>query len=119
VSIIAHPTGRLIGKRASYDVDVDELIAACAEHGKLLELNANPMRLDLDDVHCAAAKAAGVPIVISSDAHSTEGLDVLRYGVLQARRAGLTAEDVANTRAVGRFAKRTRRPASRRRTSSE
>ncbi len=98
VSIIAHPTGRLIGKRASYDVEVNELIAACVEHGKLLELNANPMRLDLDDVHCAAAKAAGVPIVISSDAHSTEGLDVLRYGVLQARRAGLEQWDVFNTR---------------------
>lgn len=98
VPIVAHPTGRLIGKRAPYDVDIDELIAACAEHGKLLELNANPARLDLDDVHCAAAKAAGVPIVISSDAHSTEGLDVLRYGVLQARRAGLTADDIANAK---------------------
>jgi DNA polymerase (family 10) len=104
VSIIAHPTGRLIGKRASYDVEVNELIAACVEHGKLLELNANPMRLDLDDVHCAAAKAAGVKLVISSDAHSTEGLDVLHYGVLQARRAGLTAQDVANTGPVSRFA---------------
>ncbi|MEQ8848603.1 DNA polymerase/3'-5' exonuclease PolX [Botrimarina sp.] len=98
VSIIAHPTGRLIGRRPPYEVAVDELIAAAAEHGKLLELNANPMRLDLDDIHCAAAKEAGVPIVISSDAHSPAGLDVLRYGVLQARRAGLTREDVANCR---------------------
>ena len=98
VSIVAHPTGRLIGKRAPYDLAVDELIAAAAEHGKLLELNANPMRLDLDDVHCAAAKAAGVKIVISSDAHSTDGLGVLRYGVLQARRAGLEPFDVLNTR---------------------
>lgn len=97
VSIIAHPTGRLIGRRASYDLAVDELIAAVAEHGKCLELNANPARLDLDDVHCAAAKEAGVPIVISSDAHSTTGLDVLRYGVLQARRAGLEWLDVFNT----------------------
>lgn len=96
VAIIAHPTGRLIGRRASYDLAIDELIAAAAEHGKCLELNANPARLDLDDVHCAAAKEAGVPIVISSDAHSTTGLDVLRYGVLQARRAGLTREDVMN-----------------------
>ncbi|QDT68048.1 DNA polymerase/3'-5' exonuclease PolX [Planctomycetes bacterium MalM25] len=103
VSIIAHPTGRLIGRRASYDVEVNELIAAAAEHGKMLELNANPARLDLDDVHCAAAKEAGVPIVISSDAHSPTGLDVLRYGVLQARRAGLTAEDVANTQELSWF----------------
>lgn len=96
VSIVAHPTGRLIGKRAPYDMAIDELIAAAAQHKKLLELNANPARLDLDDVHCATAKAAKVPIVISSDAHSVEGLEVLRYGVMQARRAGLTAADVAN-----------------------
>ncbi|MGL4512601.1 MAG: DNA polymerase/3'-5' exonuclease PolX [Lacipirellulaceae bacterium] len=96
VSMVAHPTGRLLGKRAPYDVDLDELIGAAAEHGKLLELNANPMRLDLDDVACAAAKARGVPLVVNSDAHSVEGLGVLRYGILQARRAGLTADDVAN-----------------------
>jgi DNA polymerase (family 10) len=63
-----------------------------------MELNAHPARLDLNDVHCAAAKAMGVHVVISTDAHSTDGLDVMRYGVLQARRGGLTAEDVANTR---------------------
>lgn len=103
VRIVAHPTGRLIGKRASYDLAMDELIAAAAEHGKCLELNANPMRLDLDDVACAAAKEAGVPIVISSDAHSIEGFEVLRYGVLQARRAGLTIDDVANTQSVKWF----------------
>ena len=63
-----------------------------------MELNANPARLDLHDVHCAAAKGRGIPIVISSDAHSIEGLDVMRYGVLQARRGGLSVDDVANTR---------------------
>ncbi len=63
-----------------------------------MEINANPARLDLDDIACAAAKRHGIPLVISSDAHSTGGLDVLRYGVLQARRGGLTANDVANTR---------------------
>jgi DNA polymerase (family 10) len=77
---------------------LDAVFAAAAKHGKLLEINANPARLDLDDVACAAAKAHGIPVVISSDAHSTGGLDVLRYGVLQARRGGLTAADVANTR---------------------
>jgi DNA polymerase (family 10) len=97
VDIIAHPTGRLIGRRESYDVDLDAVFAAAAKNGKLLEINANPARLDLDDVAAAAAKRHGIPIVISSDAHSTRGLDVLRYGVLQARRAGLTASDVANT----------------------
>ena len=64
----------------------------------MMELNAHPMRLDLDDVACAAAKNYGVPIVISTDAHSVNGLDAMRFGVLQARRGGLTREDVANTR---------------------
>jgi DNA polymerase (family 10) len=98
VSIIAHPTGRLIGRREPYAVDLETVFAAAARNGKLMEINANPARLDLDDVACAAAKRHGIPIVISSDAHSTKGLDVLRYGVLQARRGGLTADDVANTR---------------------
>jgi len=98
VSCIAHPTGRLINHREAYQVDLDTVFAAAAEHGKLLELNASPMRLDLNDVHCAAAKSHGIPIVISTDAHKTAGLDQMRYGVLQARRAGLTKKDVANTR---------------------
>lgn len=98
VSAIAHPTGRLINRRKPYDVDLDTVLAAAAEQGKIMELNANPARLDLDDSACAAARARGIPIVISSDAHSTDGFDVLRYGVLQARRGGLTREDVANAR---------------------
>jgi DNA polymerase (family 10) len=98
VSIIAHPTGRLIGRREPYAVDLEAVFAAAARNRKLMEINANPARLDLDDVACAAAKRHGIPIVISSDAHSTKGLDVLRYGVLQARRGGLTPDDVANTR---------------------
>ncbi|HJQ79477.1 MAG TPA: helix-hairpin-helix domain-containing protein [Lacipirellulaceae bacterium] len=103
VSILAHPTGRLIGRREPYAVDLEQVFAAAARHGKMMEINANPARLDLDDVAVAAAKRHGIPIVISSDAHSTSGLDVLRYGVLQARRGGLTAQDVANTRPWKRF----------------
>ncbi len=98
VSAIAHPTGRLINRRKPYEVDLEAVFSAAKEHGKFLELNSNPARLDLDDVHCAAAKAHGIPIVISTDAHSTDGLAVLRYGILQARRGGLTKADVANTR---------------------
>jgi DNA polymerase (family 10) len=98
VSAVAHPTGRLINRRKPYDVDLEAVFAAARRNGKLLELNANPQRLDLDDVACAAAKAHGIPIVISTDAHSVEGLETARYGVLQARRAGLTKADVANTR---------------------
>ncbi len=98
VSAIAHPTGRLINRRKPYDVDLERVFRAAVEQGKCMELNANPARLDLDDVACAAAKSLGIPIVISSDSHSVEGFGVLRYGILQARRAGLTAADVVNTR---------------------
>jgi DNA polymerase (family 10) len=98
VCAIAHPTGRLINRREPYDLDLEAVLQAAREHGKMMELNAHPARLDLDDVHCAAAKELGIPIVISTDAHHVEGLDMLRYGVLQARRGGLTASDVANSR---------------------
>jgi DNA polymerase (family 10) len=98
VSAIAHPTGRLINRRPAYEVDLEAVFAAAKKHGKLLELNANPLRLDLNDVHCAAAKSHGIPIVIDTDAHGTEQLAMMRYGVLQARRGGLTKKDVANTR---------------------
>jgi len=103
VCAIAHPTGRLINRRKPYEVDLDAVLRAAYEHKKFMELNSNPHRLDLDDVACAKAKALGVPIVISSDAHSTDGLGVLRYGILQARRAGLTAADVVNTRGLDDF----------------
>lgn len=98
VSAIAHPTGRLINERKAYEIDLDTVLRAARDQGKLMELNANPRRLDLDDVACSMAKGYGVPVVISTDAHSINGLDVLRYGVLQARRGGLTKKDVANTR---------------------
>ncbi len=100
VAVIGHPTGRLINRRPAYDVDIEAVIEAAARTGTFLEINANPWRLDLDDRHAAAAKAAGVKLVISTDAHSTKGLDVMRCGILQARRAGLEAGDVANTRSL-------------------
>jgi DNA polymerase (family 10) len=98
VTAIAHPTGRLLNRRDAYDVDLDAILQAAKQHGKLLELNANPERLDLNDLHCAAAKRLGIPIVINTDAHSILGLDVMRFGVQQARRGGLTRQDVVNTR---------------------
>jgi DNA polymerase (family 10) len=100
VRAIAHPTGRLLNRRRPYEIDLDAVFKVARDQGKMMELNANPNRLDLDDVACAAAKRFGIPIVISSDAHSTSGFDVLRYGVLQARRAALTKADVANTRTL-------------------
>lgn len=98
VSMIAHPTGRLINKRKPYDVDMDAVFQAAAEHGKLLELNSNPRRLDLHDAHLIAAKEYGIPIVINTDAHRIAGLDDIRFGIKQARRGYLTAADVANAR---------------------
>ncbi|MEO1998504.1 MAG: DNA polymerase/3'-5' exonuclease PolX [Planctomycetaceae bacterium] len=97
VSVIGHPTGRLIGRRAGADLDFDEILKAAADHGVMLEINAHPSRLDLDDLQAAAARDLGIPIVINSDAHSPAGLDVMQWGVYQARRAGLRASDVANT----------------------
>lgn len=97
-NILAHPTGRLLGERPAYPIDLARVIEAAAERGIVLELNAHPMRLDLDDVHCKLAKETGVPIAISTDAHSTFGLDMMRFGVGQARRGWIEADDVINTR---------------------
>ncbi len=105
VDAIAHPTGRLLNKRKAYEVDLEAVFDAAVQHGKFLELNANPQRLDLDDVACAAAKRRGIPIVISTDAHSITGFGCMRYGILQARRAGLTKADVVNTRPWGEVKK--------------
>jgi DNA polymerase (family 10) len=105
VSVIGHLTGRLIGKRPGAAMNVDEILKAAADHGVMMEINAHPSRLDLDDVSAAAARDLGIPIVISTDAHAVTGLDVMQYGIYQARRAGLTAEDVANTRSWREFQK--------------
>ena len=98
VAAIAHPTGRMLLARKPYEIDMEAVMRAARDNGKLLELNAHPQRLDLDDVACAAAKSHGIPIVISTDSHRTEGLAAMRCGVQQARRGGLTKADVANTR---------------------
>jgi DNA polymerase (family X) len=98
VCVIAHPTGRMLLRRKPYEIDMDAVMKAARQHGKMLELNAHPVRLDLDDAACATAKSFGIPIVISTDAHRPEGLDAMRFGIQQARRGGLTKQDVANTR---------------------
>jgi DNA polymerase (family 10) len=98
VHIIGHPTGRQIGQRRAFDVDMERLVDAAKGTGCIMELNANPIRLDLKDVHCRMAAEAGVKIAISTDAHSTGGLSDIRYGVDQARRGWLSAADVVNAR---------------------
>lgn len=96
--VIGHPTGRLILGRKGVEIDIDRFLLACREARTVVELNGNPARLDLSDVHLARAKEHGVLVSISADAHSTDALDHLRFGVMVARRAGLTADDVLNTR---------------------
>ncbi len=97
-NILAHPTGRLIGERPAYALDLERVMRGAKERGCFLELNAHPTRLDLDDVHCKAAKEMGILVSIGTDAHSTLGLEAMRYGIGQARRGWLGAEDILNTR---------------------
>lgn len=96
-SILAHPSGRLINQRLPMDYDFERVLRGAKEHGCFLEVDSQPERLDLDDMHCKLAKEMGVKIAISSDAHSTDGLGLMRFGVDQARRGWLEAGDVLNT----------------------
>jgi DNA polymerase (family X) len=97
VTMLGHPTGRLLLARDGYDFDLDAVIDAAAAAGTMIEINANPHRLDLDALHCRRARQKGVMIVINPDAHSVGGLDDLEYGVSVARRGWLCKDDVWNT----------------------
>jgi DNA polymerase (family X) len=109
VSIVGHPTGRLIGAREPYEIDMERVIAAAREFGCHLEINAEPDRLDINDIHAYAAKEAGVKLAISTDAHSLDAFRYMRFGIDQARRAWLTADDVINTRPLAELRKLSRR----------
>lgn len=101
VDIIAHPTGRVLGKREPYEVDMERLMEVARDTGTVMELNSFPNRLDLNDVHCRMAKDYGVLIAISTDAHdATQMGAVVKYGVATARRGWLEAKDVVNTRGL-------------------
>jgi len=102
-SILAHPSGRLIGEREAYEVDMERLIRVARQRGCFLELNAHPERLDLNDVYCNMAKNEGVLISIASDAHSTLDFANLRFAVGQARRGWLEASDVLNSRPLSKL----------------
>ncbi len=95
--VLAHPTGRLINRRDPYDLDLDAVLEAAVEEGVAVELNAHPDRLDLKDTHLMRAVELGADVVISTDAHRPAHLDLMRYGVEQARRAWLTPGEVLNT----------------------
>jgi len=100
-NILAHPTGRMLGQRGPHGLDVERAMEAAIERGCFLELNAQPERLDLSDTHCKLAKDMGLKLALSTDAHSTTSLDYIRYGIDQARRGWLEADDVINTRKWG------------------
>jgi DNA polymerase (family 10) len=103
VDIIAHPTGRIIGKRDPYQVDMDMVMDACKANGRVLELNAYPERLDLSDINCRKAKEKGVRIAISTDAHRDAHLDWITFGVATARRGWIEPDDVVNTLPLARL----------------
>ncbi|HEY1689463.1 MAG TPA: DNA polymerase/3'-5' exonuclease PolX [Solirubrobacteraceae bacterium] len=113
VDAIGHPTGRLIERREPYAVDIEQVIAAAAETKTMLEINANPDRRDLSELHARAAAEAGVTLVIDSDAHWPATLANMRWGVATARRAWLTKAQVANTRTWPQL-QRLRKPSARR-----
>ncbi len=103
VDIIGHLTNRLLGRREGADLDIDAILQAAAETGTILEINSQPDRLDLDATHARQALEYGCLLSINSDAHTTAGLDNIRYGIMQARRAWAEADDIINTRSLEEF----------------
>jgi DNA polymerase (family X) len=103
VGILAHPTGRRIGKRKPLDFDLERVLAEAARLRVAVEANASPERLDLKDTHLALARDLGCKVVVSTDAHRPRELDNMRFGVDQARRAGLAKDDILNTLPLDAF----------------
>lgn len=103
VDILGHSSGRMLLKREAYPIDLEAIIAAAARTGMAMEINSQPHRLDMNDATARLARDRGVPIVISSDAHSRQALGYLRWGVITARRAWLMSDDVLNTRPFTAF----------------
>jgi DNA polymerase (family 10) len=97
VHILGHPTGRLIGKRSEFEIDLERVFEAAKSHNVIMELNAHPERLDLNAGNLRAATKMGLKIAINTDAHRISELENMRFGVYQARRGWLTPEDVINT----------------------
>jgi DNA polymerase (family 10) len=104
-NILGHPTGRMLKEREPYEIDIEKIMDAAAARGCVLELNAHPERLDLNDVHCKKAREKGVKVVISTDAHAKDDLDYMRFGIGQARRGWLEKKDVINTKTLKQIKK--------------
>jgi DNA polymerase (family 10) len=109
ISVVGHPTGRILLRRDAYAFDMDAVLKAAAKAGVAMEHNAYPDRLDLNDVHLRMAKERGVKIIVNTDAHHTSHMEKMKYGVLQLRRAWLTRADVLNTLPPEKFAKAVKR----------
>ena len=105
MTILGHPTGRLLLEREGYPLNLREVIDAASDHGKMIEINANPRRLDLDWTFCRYAKEKGVLIAINPDAHSTTGLGDVAFGINVARKGWLAPGDVLNTRPTAEVAR--------------
>ncbi|UCF17745.1 MAG: DNA polymerase/3'-5' exonuclease PolX, partial [Phycisphaerales bacterium] len=105
VTCIGHPTGRLLGQRDAMDLDIAAVIEHAATTHTTLEVNANPWRLDLKDIHCRMAIEAGVKLVIGTDAHSADGLGLMGFGVATAARGWVTKADVLNTLSAAKIKK--------------
>jgi len=105
VSVIAHPTGRLIGERDAYEVDMGRVLAALKESGKAVEMNAYPLRLDINDILAKKAKEMNIPVAISTDTHVLSQFDYMVYGVSIGRRGWLEKNDVLNTLHAGNLLK--------------
>jgi DNA polymerase (family 10) len=118
VDVLGHPTGRKLLKRSPYAVNMERVIDAAARLGVALEINANPNRLDLNEGYARLARDRGVAIVVNSDAHTPAELDLLRWGIIIARRAWLRAEDVLNTQPLSKFRERLRRNRSARKAKA-
>ena len=114
VTILAHPTGRLINEREPFAVDLEQIFHAAKEHDVAIELNAQPDRLDLNDLHLSRAKEIGVKIAINTDAHSTEQLRFMNYGIDQARRGWLEKGQVINTMTLAQLEIWLKRPTAHR-----
>jgi len=105
VDIIAHPTGRLLGEREPYELDLEEIFKIAKKTGTMVEINAYPRRMDLNDINARTAKQEGIKLIINTDSHSINHIDWIKFGVAVARRAWLEAKDVANTKPLEKFLK--------------
>ncbi len=113
VDCIGHPTGRLIGQREAYQVDMEAVLQAAAKHRVAMEINAYPDRLDLKDVHARRARELGVKLLINTDAHAADQLPLMHFGIATARRGWVQADDVLNALPLSALRRRLRRARSR------